>query len=701
MNTRVILAILVAVLLAVIARYAFVQDPADKQSQHAEPNATGAQDSTGAQVPATLALLVGINNYAPPSSGEGFETLHGAENDVQRAHDLLTQQFGFDPATIETLIGPQATHAAIVAKFDEHLIQKAGPDTRVVFWFSGHGSLIPDASGKDPSARDNDSSVWDETLIAYDSRQVAGDGSYDIADDELFTLLGALKAKDVVVVTDCCHSGGALRGGSSAGVREAGFGSAGLDRARIETIWPKRLQPLAEDDGRIRDLKHVVQIAACDALEQAGEIPTPDGVFGTCTWFLGQALRVAGPETTWAEVVERTRVSALDQGTKGWQRVQLIGDGRRRVMGGRGRPSPPGFSCELHSGRGSMTIAAGTIHGIGLGARMRLVDYDQKPLGFAVVVDVKVSSCKAKWEGSEDMPKTIARAQPETFGDEAPAYLLRLDEGVAAEGIANVPFVKAVAGDAAEYTLTRDGEMLAMRDRDGDVVRTFSADPEAVQVALTRERYWRSLWHSVVTPGQFPMQIKVEKASREDVLSVKPPIPSAKRLQLQGSEQQMTSGLAGVHDFDAGREKGSLVKMQIRNLAKTELHVALISVGENREIHLLYGRDKNNVVGAGAEITKLVWLGRATDWPAERAMIDRYLVIATPRYTDFRPFEAEQPTLTRSMVKVAGMPPILREALDGTRTRGEVTGKDAPMWGITSVDLQLVTPAMFDRIVGR
>ena len=661
------------------------------------------QEPAGQRPPATLALLVGINDYAGDPEQRPFDSLQGPENDVERARAILVEQFGFDPAGIEVLIGPAATHQAIVTKFYEHLIRRAGAETRVVFWFSGHGSRIPDASDFDPSARDNDGVAWDDTLVAYDSRAVAADGSYDLVDDELFTLLHALRARDVVFVTDCCHSGGLLRGEGSGrlGVRDAGFGSAPLDTARIGAFWPKDLPTPSEDDGRVVDLEHVVHVAACSATEQAGEIEIAKGVFyGTCTWFLGEALRAAGPATTWAEVVERARVSAFGQGTRGWQRVRMVGDERRLVLGGRGRPAPAGFVCELHGGKKSLTVAAGSIHGIGSGARLRLVDYDGKEVGAAIVDEVRVTSCKATWQGQRAMPRTIARAQPETFGEAAPDFLLRLADGVAPEPFTRMEFVATTAGDDADYEVERRGERLALLDHAGRAVREFETEPAAIESALLRERYWRSLWQCAAVPGSFPLWLRIEPATADEAASLRRPIPPAERLQLDGDGERTVGGVAGVHDYEAGPESGSLIKVQIENRASQPLHIALLSVTESREIQVLVGSSEQNTVAPGKSITKLVWIGRSAQWPRERAMVDRYIAIATPRAADFKPFEEEIPTRTRGDSTGVGMPPFLREAFGAGRTRGGSGGgsiEEQP-WGITSVDLRLVAPEVFDRL---
>lgn len=661
--------------------------------------------------PATLALLVGINEYGKTADGRGFETLDGAENDVARAQQLLIQQFRFAPESIVTLVGPAATHEAIVRTFHDHLIQKAGPDTRVVFWFSGHGARIPDASGRDPSARVAGESAWDDTLVAYDSRSVAADGSYDLADDELLTLLRAVPAADVVVVTDCCHSGGMLRGSGKGRVRDAGRGTAPLDRARVASIWPNGLAAPVEDGGIDADeLRHVVHIAACAATEEAGELTLPFECkancqhFGTCTYYLSLALASAGPEATWDEVVAWTYASAIGKGSHRSQRIHLVGDGRRRVMGGRGRTVPPGYSIEPRLGSSEVLLAAGAIHGIGKGASLDLVDFTETKLGTVVVQRVGEASSLASLLGSDPLPRVPMRARPTSFGDREPTFRVGLGKDVPPSLLEGIPYVGLAEPAQADVVLECADAELVLRHADGRRSQPFAATADGVTAVLLREHHRRVLWNSVATPGAFDVGIEVLPATEEDATRLR--VPVAKRLRVDAGVARAISGVAGVAVYDSARgdenrANGSLVRVRAWNRTDQDLHMAIVSVAENGEIWVLYGKDESNVVAAGQEFTKCVWLVRSDQWASEEPMLDRYLVIATPKYADFRPFAAERPSLTRGGGDPSRLPPLLREALGGARTRGAFEPQGVPDWGVAFADLKLVTPEMFDRLGGR
>jgi uncharacterized caspase-like protein len=182
-----------------------------------------------------IALLIGIDRYAPGDYQPA--ALSGPANDVVLARDVLTRRFGFCIEDADVLLGERATHEAIVRTFHSRLIQRADADTRVVVWYSGHGSVVPDLSmvesDKDQIDDAGEPVPSDNSLVAFDSRAGSRHGSYDVSDDEIHSLLRALAAKTekVVVVMDCCHSGGNVRGGA---VRTTGRGKEALDRTAIE-----------------------------------------------------------------------------------------------------------------------------------------------------------------------------------------------------------------------------------------------------------------------------------------------------------------------------------------------------------------------------------------------------------------------------------------------------------------------------------
>lgn len=642
--------------------------------------------------PRALALLVGICDYAAPPEGEPLGHLAGPANDVARARQLLVEHFGFAADEVEVLIGAQATHEAIVTTFDRHLIRRAGPRTKVVFWFSGHGSRVPDASREDRAPRDEDALVFDDTLIAYDSRAAAPAGSYDISDDELHSLLLALRAEDVVVVTDCCHSGGVLRGGREAGVREGDAGDAPLDVERIRPFWPLPAPPVEDDVAT--DLPNVVQIAACGALEQAGEIDTAIGTYGTLSWFLTRALGDADAQTSWAEVAAVVRARVAGRGTRPTQIVQAVGPVERSVFGGRARPLPPGFQVDAF-GTDNLWVGAGAIHGIGPRAELQIVDLEGAELGTATVVRVSATSCVADWTGPGARPRAAMRARPRTFGELRPPLRIALAEGVDAAVAGGSDIADVVSdADTADAILAHDGAEFVLRDAAGAVLRGLGGDRDTVAAGLLREHYFRSLWQGIEHAGRFPLRLSLEPATDSDLERYG--AARAPLREIRTTAAGSASAVVGASALDPGQPtSGALVRLRVHNLGDRALHIAIVSCTEAREINVVYGRNEQNVVGPGESFSKCVWVGSDPHWPAERSMVDRYIVVATPRFADFLPFESAAPRV-RSRGSSDGMPPFLREALGGARTRGPEMDEGA--WGLACCDLQIVRPEVLPSL---
>src|SRR3954453_15319000 len=124
-----------------------------------------------------FALLVGINDYPVD-----VRKLEGCLNDVDNAHDYLTENFP-DPAIV-MLKDHDATRANVIGQFREHL-GKAGADDVALFHYCGHGARSKAA----PEFHALDMDNRDEGIVCIDSRNP---GMFDLADKELALLLQEL-----------------------------------------------------------------------------------------------------------------------------------------------------------------------------------------------------------------------------------------------------------------------------------------------------------------------------------------------------------------------------------------------------------------------------------------------------------------------------------------------------------------------------
>lgn len=175
-----------------------------------------------------FALLIGINQYKTYPTDK-VRDLRGTNNDVALMKNLLvgTYQFKADEtpnSPVKTLLNAQATQEAIRSNFKTQLIDNAKSyfekmatkdakdGATVVFYYSGHGSKLPDQNG-------DETDEIDETIVPHDSTTNV-QTQKDIRDDEFDVWFKELKnyTTNITFIFDSCHSGTVTRGGSSKSV---------------------------------------------------------------------------------------------------------------------------------------------------------------------------------------------------------------------------------------------------------------------------------------------------------------------------------------------------------------------------------------------------------------------------------------------------------------------------------------------------
>lgn len=160
------------------------------------------------------ALLIGINyKGADPT----IPPLHGAVQDTNAVHALMTGALNIPAATIHTLIEHEASRQAILNEMQQWLIAGTKPGDKVFIAFSGHGVQIP--TGKvqihdpDKKATTPTQLTVAEALVPYDTKFDLRNGQITnlILDTEVHQLLAQLQDRHVTLWLDNCHSGGATR----------------------------------------------------------------------------------------------------------------------------------------------------------------------------------------------------------------------------------------------------------------------------------------------------------------------------------------------------------------------------------------------------------------------------------------------------------------------------------------------------------
>lgn len=222
------------------------------------------------------ALLIGINEYAPPGAtlpvaaghaldsrfapGASWINLHGPSVDIAGMQVLLRQTYGFQD--IRILEDQQATRQGILAAIDQ-LIADTKPGDLVVFYYSGHGSQRLDTL----SSKNH----LDETIVPAD----AWKGVEDIRDKELalkFDKIVYDKHAHLTAIYDSCHSGTMACGITTSVQRVLPYD----DR---DVALEKKKDPTTVTES---DLKRIPQngdaiiIAAAASTESAVEAQYPD-----------------------------------------------------------------------------------------------------------------------------------------------------------------------------------------------------------------------------------------------------------------------------------------------------------------------------------------------------------------------------------------------------------------------------------------
>ncbi len=240
----------------------------------------------GAAHAAQYAVIATINDYP----GEAND-LRGCNADGDAFQQLLISRFGFPRENIIRLRDAEVTAGAIHKAFAGHLVAKAQPGDAAVFFYSGHGTQVPDFDGDE---RDN----ADEALCVHD--MTAADPATWITDDVLRHYLSQMKTNRVSVLLECCHSGTGTRGVESDaadGVRymDLGFG-------RSQDIY-RNLAISTSMKNPSNNPQHVL-LAACASHELAREDGPRGGYFRLA---FEKALSTASPDTPLEKLYEPIR----------------------------------------------------------------------------------------------------------------------------------------------------------------------------------------------------------------------------------------------------------------------------------------------------------------------------------------------------------------------------------------------------------
>jgi uncharacterized caspase-like protein len=150
------------------------------------------------------ALLIGVGQYRDIGMGAD---LPGIELDIGVMKEVA-ETLGFKPAATRVLLNEAATLAAVRQALQEWLAEGTSPTDRVLVYYSGHGTQLPDEDGDEDDGLDE---AW--TLHDMAPTRRHGRATLDgvLLDDELAETLARIPSRQVLVLVDACHSGTSTR----------------------------------------------------------------------------------------------------------------------------------------------------------------------------------------------------------------------------------------------------------------------------------------------------------------------------------------------------------------------------------------------------------------------------------------------------------------------------------------------------------
>jgi hypothetical protein len=155
----------------------------------------------GNAVAANKALIVGVGKYQLPNAN-----LKGIDLDVNMASDMALYM-GISPENVHVMMDENATLANVKAQM-RWLTKDVGPKDRVFFYFSGHGTQVPDQNGDEADG-------LDEAMVLNDIDGKSYNGLY--IDDDFGEALKQIPSQNIIVMVDACHSGTGTKSWDSTG----------------------------------------------------------------------------------------------------------------------------------------------------------------------------------------------------------------------------------------------------------------------------------------------------------------------------------------------------------------------------------------------------------------------------------------------------------------------------------------------------
>jgi hypothetical protein len=558
--------------------------------------------------PRRLALLIGVSSYSRGSKEKDKDwwDLH-AGADVDALKQVLARRFQFAEQDIKTLTTrEETTHKAIVDTFRSFLTARAREGDIVFVHYSGHGQPVPDDDkhGPNPSAGD-EMDGYDETLVPSDYVSQK-DGSKNIRDDEIGTLLEELAAKkpaNVTVSLDSCFSGTATRGELLP--RGGGWKGDPVDGAKVRG---EEMSPSGLATRGARPPSGYVFLAAAGPRQTAKEFYNEDNQpMGLYTHSLVKALEAAGAATTYRDLFER--VTDVITRRQRDQTPQLEGQMDLKLMEGSALPQQR-YVGVRRDARGNTFLEAGKLQGMTKGSRFALYPAGAKEpsgegkLADAEVVELNVTSALLRLDRRVEPEKLSAARAFETEHFYEESVLKVVAEGIdglpgggeamagvrglsAAESVSrgqknwDILIRRPASEDVAGKLVRADFRGVLLERQDGSIIAQVPAGPgmaEQVRAALEAEARWKVVKSLENTDPRVrielrlvPVEVKLNEAKYvTEVLGDKP------------------GGLRLTRGGNVILEDGEHVMLEVRSVGSEPAYVTVLDLRPDGKIGPLW-----------------------------------------------------------------------------------------------------------------
>lgn len=609
---------------------------------------------TTARQPTKLALLVGINEYESPKIND----LSGAVNDVRNMESLLVGKYNFSPENIAILLDKEATHEGIIKAFEKSLIKRAQDGDIVVFYYSGHGSQMPDVSGDEI---DN----YDETIVPHDSRDLEG-SNFDISDDQINGLLYALskKTKNITFIYDSCHSGSGVRGIGTP--RQLPPDTArGLPPQK--PLYARNFQKDSRGDSDLRpDSLDYVLISAAAFNQRAEEQRiSGKGIQGLLTHYLVEALWSADDALTYRDVMDNVvaKVRAANRN----QIPQLEGSQEHHyVFSDSLSIARPYILAKPRSNDPShVTLQAGKIQGLTVDSKYKIYapgtkDFHESVMPIAKIKLVEVKEYYSKGviiEGSKIPRQARAVAYEHRFGEKQ----LHINYS----GLNNSPLLQSLKGKLDNISF------ISEQNHTGSYHLSFKNSAGGISMEIsgaTDEAKLYSIQNNDLTPI---VDDVIQWARWFHLLSIENPSPPfTVDFQLEASQGGTTrSPFVYVGKAENVLYPQEKLKFKIKNTSNQNLYFTILDLASDNSISVIYQSNQTLPPGESWEASTGVSVPDGL-----HSITDIVKVFLTTRKLDFKTL-LQAPISTRTTAQTPPDDPLAQlftNAISGTRSTRSV-----------------------------